>query len=165
MNKIENQEKLNPGVYYVNYPNYNVGEGISPIPINVGHAGMLIVNDNGTHDYYEYGNYTQDVLGTTKPDNIQGNYRSKQIEGSDLNSISENLLNIQGPEANGKVSLSYIEGADPQKAAEYYIQDANNPNRKNYQLCFPGLKNCGSQATAAINYAKNQKDSKFDFAK
>lgn len=159
------EQKLQPGVYYVNYPNYNVGAGISPIPIDVGHAGMLVVNESGPHDYYEYGNYTDNVLGVTKPNNAQGNYRSRQIEGTDLDAVSKNLLGIQGPEANNNVRLTYVKDADPQKAAEYYKQDANNIDRKNYQLCFPGLKNCGSQAASAINYARNKKNSNFNFAK
>jgi hypothetical protein len=72
-------------VYYVNYPYYNIADGVSDITMPVGHAGILIKDKNGKYTKYEYGVYEDNIYGTSKENNMDGNWRSLKLNSSNLN--------------------------------------------------------------------------------
>ena len=50
------------GVYYVNYPDYDVTVNESNgNTAKLGHAGVLTVDENGEQHYYEYGRYNTGI--------------------------------------------------------------------------------------------------------
>ena len=147
-------------VYYVNYPYYNVLEGVSSTPFNVGHAGVLTKDVNGNYGYYEYGVYDKNIYGTPhKNGNMSGNWRKIDVKGSNLESISQELFNAQGKAAGDKVTFTRV-NADPEVVIKSINTNAYNPTRDKYTLCGPGVNNCGKQATTAINSGTNSSTNK-----
>lgn len=142
-------QSVEPGVYYVNYPDYDVTVNESTgNTAKLGHAGVLTVDENGQQHYYEYGRYNTGI-GYDK----KGNWRERDIPteyGTDMDSISEYLLSIN-PKANGTTRLTRVPDADVAATQQYIMDDANNPNRKSYSWGrFWDPKTCGSEASAAI---------------
>lgn len=152
-------DKIKPGAYYVNYPDYqvlssegsaNAGNG-GRAPL--GHAGVLLVNKNGGTRYYEYGRYNNTGLGeqVREEDGTSGgNWRRITVpDNASLEQMSQSLLNKQNKHAGNTVRLTHVP-ADYDKVLQYIESDANNKNRDNYQVCGWNDKNCGSQASDAI---------------
>lgn len=145
---------IKSGAYYVNFPDYDValtnsGEVRAPL----GHAGVLVVGDDGSRKYYEYGRYTNGNVGVQldkdENNNHRGNWRSSSVQGNTLDAISENLLHLQGSHSGNTVRLTHI-GADPKKVTQYILDDANNKDRDSYSVCGYNDKSCGSMASEAI---------------
>lgn len=150
-------------VYYVNYPYYNVADGITNTPAPVGHAGVL-VGDNGQYKYYEYGVYTDNVYGKAKPDNMQGNWRSVNLTSSNLQDAAQELFALQGDAAGSDIRMTRVR-SNPQSVIDAITRNANNVNRDNYQLAGYGVNNCGSNASKAINAGVNKGDRLKNYAR
>lgn len=136
------------GVYYVNYPDYDVTINESTgNTAKLGHAGVLTVDENGQKKYYEYGRYGSGI-GVDK----KGNWRSHTVPsayGTDMDSVSEYLLSVN-PKAS-KARLTRVPDADVKATTEFILNDANDPNRKAYSWGkFWDPKTCGSEAHAAV---------------
>lgn len=150
-------QTVQPGVYYVNFPKYNISPS-DKASVPVGHAGLMIVNQDGTKTYYEYGQYDNNIYGQTKEwdgkniTEMPGNWRSTNLNGLNLEDIAQELFTFQGDPAGNDVRFTHVE-SDPEATLKFITDDANNLNRNNYSLTriSSGIKNCGSQASAAIS--------------
>lgn len=150
---------VKPGAYYVNYPEYMVmssessADGEDGGRLGMGHAGVLLVDNNGNTRYYEYGRYNTGIHALVKDEDGSsgGNWRRVSVSGSNLNSIGEQLLNSSGSHAGNTVRFTHIPDADYNKVLSYIDRDARDANRDHYQICGYNDRNCGSQAYAAID--------------
>ena len=142
-------------VYYVNYPYYNIADGIVDTKAPVGHAGVL-VRDNGQYKYYEYGVYTDNVYGQPKSDNMDGNWRSVNLESTNINDAAQELFKLQGNAAGSDIRMTRV-SANPNSVIDAITRNANNINRDKYQIAGPGINNCGSNASKAINSGLSKK--------
>lgn len=150
---------LKSGAYYVNYPEYNVlssessADGGSGGRAKLGHAGVLLVDNNGGTRYYEYGRYNNTNVGEQVKESdgtSGGNWRKVTVpDNATMSQMSQHLLSKQGGHAGNTVRLTHVP-VDYDKVLSYITQDANNKNRDEYQVCGYNDKNCGSQASAAI---------------
>lgn len=149
----DDSESLKTGAYYVNFPSYDVQINNDGDRAKLGHAGVLVVNEDGSKRLYEYGRYNSRVLGTKlghdEDGNNRGNWRVNRVSGKTLDAVSKNILAIQGSHAGDNVRLTYVK-ADPQKVVDYIQADAKNANRDSYSVCGYNDKNCGSMASEAI---------------
>lgn len=146
-------ETLKTGAYYVNFPNYDVAVTRNGDRAELGHAGVLVVNKDGSRRLYEYGRYDNGnvgvQLGRDENGDNRGNWRVNNISGKTLDDVSKNILATQGSHSGNNVRLTYV-NADPQKVINYINNDANNSNRDSYSVCGYNDKNCGSMASEAI---------------
>lgn len=146
-------ETLKTGAYYVNFPNYDVSINRNGDRAKLGHAGVLVVNKDGSRKLYEYGRYDNGnvgvQLGRDENGDNRGNWRVRNISGTTLDDVSKNILAAQSSHAGNNVRLTHV-NADPQKVINYINNDANNPNRDSYSVCGYNDKNCGSMASEAI---------------
>lgn len=146
-------ETLKTGAYYVNFPNYDVAVTRNGDRAELGHAGVLVVNKDGSRKLYEYGRYDNGnvgvQLGRDENGDSRGNWRVRNISGKTLDDVSKNILTAQGSHAGNNVRLTYV-NADPQKVVDYIQTDAKNANRDSYSVCGYNDKNCGSMASEAI---------------
>ena len=157
-NKPQPDKFVKPGAYYVNYSDYDVSTGIGDGKQRLGHSGVLLVDDNGKLSYYEYGRYNKGIgVANTV---ASGMWNTQNITGNTLNEISQSLLNSQPKDAKtSTVRLTHVP-ADINKVREYVMNDANDPNRREYNI--PGIhgtdlskfscddKTCASEASDAI---------------
>ena len=137
-------------VFFVNYPYYNIANGMSDIKLPVGHAGVMMKDRNGKYKYFEYGVYTDHIYGKAKPDNMQGNWRSIDLNSSDLDSAAQELLKFQGNAAGSEVRITPAD-SNPRDVIRAIDKHAYDVNRPNYRIAGTGINNCGSNATDVIN--------------
>ena len=71
----DDPESLKTGAYYVNFPSYDVQINNDGDRAKLGHAGVLVVNEDGSKRLYEYGRYNGRVLGTRLGRDEDGNNR------------------------------------------------------------------------------------------
>ena len=147
---------IKPGAYYVNYPDYNVSiNDEKDLSAPLGHAGVYIVDNDGNHKYYEYGRY-KGGIGAVNEDSFKGNWTQRNIPNAyrtDMESISEYLLSQQNAhgQKTSKARFTYVPDVDVAAVEQYVLNDANNPNRKDYTWSsLFNSKSCGSEACAAI---------------
>lgn len=163
------------GVYYVNFPGYrnkltngfgNASStvngwirkaGLQNTTLPLGHAGVLIVNNDGSTSYYEYGRYPGSKrygVGSAGA----GNWRKITTsnakwtgEGWDSQAIANDLKRRYGRD----VELTYVDSADPAKAEAIVKKTAYDPKRPTYNLF---TANCGSEACRVINESQSTGD-------
>lgn len=147
--KIQNPEIVKPGAYYLSYPGHEINlkgqivkqDRYAPL----GHAGVVIVGDDGSVTQYDYGRYNDNtVFGSRKEDYNQGNWTKTERSPVDISSTTyaqllENVMD-SGAHASPNVRLTYAHDADVSKVKEYIENDANNLDRLTYGIPFSKAK-------------------------
>ena len=132
--------------YYITYPGYEAKEDSSGMSVPTGHAGILMVDNNGTTKYFEYGRYNNNdarKYGTASNRGIVRKFTIPNFNGNNSDQIWNNIKSFETQNIGGKVTVSEIPDFDFNKGMEYIDNYSNNPNRKPYNLL---LRNCGSFA-------------------
>lgn len=130
--------------YYITYPGYEAKEDSFGVSIPTGHAGVLMVDNNGTTKYFEYGRYNNNdarKYGTASNRGIVRKLAVPNFNGSNSDQIWNNIKSLETQNVGGKVTVSEIPDFDFNKGMEYIDNYSNDPNRKPYNLL---LRNCGS---------------------
>ena len=130
--------------YYITYPGYEAKEDSSGLSIPTGHAGILMVDNNGNTKYFEYGRYNKDDVrkyGEAPNRGIVRKLTIPDFNGGNSNQIWNAIKSFETQNIGGKVTVSEIPDFDFNKGMEYVNNYSNDPNRKPYNLL---LRNCGS---------------------
>ena len=142
-NKTSTQIK--PGsAYYITYPGYEAKEDSSGVTVPTGHAGVLMVDNNGTTKYFEYGRYNQNdpkKYGVSSTRGIVRKLSLPNFNGSNSDQIWNTLKAAELQNAGNKLTVSEIPDFDFNKGMEYVNTYSNDDNRAPYNLL---LRNCGS---------------------
>lgn len=134
-------EYIRPGAYYLSYPGHMIqteGQGIDLGKQPLGHAGVVIVGDDGSVTQYDYGRYdTSNVIGTRNEQN-RGNWtktnRGRVTIGGDYSTLLDAVYDNAGKDASENVRLTYAHDANPQKVIDYINNDANSVDRAIYGI-------------------------------
>ena len=134
-------DTIKPGAYYLSYPGHMIqtkGQGINLGKQPLGHAGVVIVGDDGSVTQYDYGRYgTSNVIGTRNERN-RGNWtetnRGRVTIGGDYSTLLNTVYDNAGEDASENVRLTYVHDADPQKVIDYINNDANSVDRAIYGI-------------------------------
>lgn len=130
--------------YYITYPGYEAKEDSSGMSIPTGHAGILMVDNNGTTKYFEYGRYNNNdarKYGAASDKGIVRKLTIPNFNGRNSDQIWNTIKSFEVQNTGGKVTVSEIPNFDFNKGMEYVNNYSNDPNRKPYNLL---LRNCGS---------------------
>lgn len=130
--------------YYITYPGYEAKEDSSGLSIPTGHAGILMVDNNGNTRYFEYGRYNKDDVrkyGEAPNRGIVRKLTIPDFNGGNSNQIWNAIKSFETQNIGGKVTVSEIPDFDFNKGMEYVDNYSNDPNRKPYNIL---LRNCGS---------------------
>ena len=173
----EDQDPKVGHAIYLHYPNFkggasnafkigNVDVGkilLKDKKLPVGHSAVVLVDKDGKADYYEYGRYTPEkghVIGTEqRPTAKGGNWRQFKINSryGAKDNDSTFIARIQGqlPYTNtGSYQILSVPSVNTEKAREWIMAEANNPNRKEY-----GLTNtCATGACDAVLPFRTRQD-------
>lgn len=135
--------------------------GIKSLP--VGHSAVILIDDKGRANYYEYGRYgggEANVIGHRK--SVKGgNYKRKYIATKKTGESDQDFFErIRGRlPYKGTVHASYINGVDTGAANSYWNNKANNKNREEYNLmhtCAGEACNLASDFLHPVNKAVNE---------
>ena len=130
--------------YYITYPGYEAKEDSSGVSLPTGHAGVLMVNNDGTTKYFEYGRYNNSdtrKYGEAPNRGIVRKLTIPNFNGSNSDQIWNTIKSFEVQNVGGKVTVPEIPDFDFNKGMEYVNNYSNDPNRKPYNLL---LRNCGS---------------------
>lgn len=151
-------EKLQQGrAILLSYDNYaNQGKNATAIERNVklpvGHAAVLLVSPNGSTRYLEYGRYKDNSRGTGKAANNSGNFRRIAVpdmkQGEDMRTYLDRAR--KSFPYQGHLEATVINNVDTDAAYNYYTTQANNPNRKAYNINPLNVNTCATQARKII---------------
>ena len=160
------QKGFKGGVYYVNFPQHSIAlkdgsadtssddawdatAGRAKLPL--GHAGVMVIDNKGRTEYYEYGRYSDGALiGNIRPYK-EGNWRKQIVSNAKFVNGEvdhESLANALAKKFGEKVELTFVDNADPSKTLSAIKEDANSRKRKSYNLA---TKTCGSAACSVID--------------
>lgn len=160
------QKGFKGGVYYVNFPQHSIAlkdgsadtssddawdatAGRAKLPL--GHAGVMVIDNKGRTEYYEYGRYSDGALiGNIRPYK-EGNWRKQIVSNTKFVNGEvdhEALANALAKKFGEKVELTFVDNADPSKTLSAIKEDANSRKRKSYNLA---TKTCGSAACSVID--------------
>ena len=132
----------------ITFPNYRAMYRGHKIP-HTGHSGVLLINNKtGMTKYYEYGRYGSDI-GRAR------NVRVPNVKIKDGRPTNESLSNVlktisKTSGDNGDINGAYIKSNEfeaMQLYAEGVVSEANNPNRKPYDIF---TNNCATFAEDVI---------------
>lgn len=104
--------------------------------IPVGHAGLLVEDENGDVYRYDYGRFST-CYGSAKLPQPQGNWVREYV-GNFRGKSTKELTNVAGEKIlnrfhrSGRTVHFYTMEGDYQAAVDYIEKDANNPNRYHY---------------------------------
>lgn len=142
-------EYVKPGAYYLSYPSHEISLG-GQIPgvkstLPLGHAGVVIVGNDGSVTQYDYGRYSNKAIGSNINENEhEGNWTKTNRKKINLNSTTypQLLRNVAdtGPRASKNVRLTYAHDVDANKVVEYIHNDANDENRITYGIPLSAAK-------------------------
>lgn len=110
--------------------------GIKSLP--VGHSAVILIDDDGKANYYEYGRYgggEANVIGhrnSVKGGNYKRKYIATRRAGESDQQFFERIKSRLP--YKGTVHASYINGIDTGAANSYWNNKANNKNREEYNL-------------------------------
>ena len=130
--------------YYITYPGYEAKEDSSGMSVPTGHAGILMVDNNGTTKYFEYGRYNNNdarKYGAASDKGIVRKLIIPNFNGRNSDQIWNTIKSFEIQNTGGKVTVSEIPDFDFNKGMAYVNNYSNDPNRKPYNLL---LRNCGS---------------------
>ena len=140
---------------YLHYPNFighsknalkiagtDLGEMIGDPNLPVGHSAVVLVDNQGNSNYYEYGRYVPsngNVIGDEQRPTVKGgNWRSiplpKQKEGENDSTYIARIQNMLPDTKTGTYQAMSIPSVDVEKATKWVYDQANNPNRKEYNI-------------------------------
>ena len=118
-----------------------IGKTIGMTSAPFGHAGVILVDENGNSDYYDYGRFKEgadkfgvSTFGAIKP--RKGNWRTKKLPKQKYGeNDSVYVARIQNglPDTNfGPYQALSFPNVDAKKAKKHISKQANDQNRKNY---------------------------------
>lgn len=87
---------------------------------------------------------------------MDGNWRSVNLSSTNINDAAQELFKLQGNAAGSDIRMTRVP-ANPHSVIGAITRNAGNVNRDNYQLAGPGVNNCGSNASKAINAGLSKK--------
>lgn len=170
------EEGIPGGVYYVDFPEYQnkvigglgngkfgqwvnkmaLKTGITSVPL--GHAGVMIVDENGNTKYYEYGRYKQSDNKTIgiESNNGAGNWRRVTVPNAAMTngSLDHDGTAKRLAKSFGKdVDLVYVDDADPVKVNAAILESSKDADRPGYHLLGA---NCGSEACRVIDEGQSK---------
>lgn len=143
-------EVVQPGVYYLTYPGHKINLNGQVPGINkdrymaLGHAGIVIVDNNGKVTQYDYGRYSNG-FGAVNENRHEGNWTKTKRTTINIGKTTYgqllNYLKEKGEHASPNVRLTYSPEVDASKVKEYIEYDANNLDRGTYGVGpFPKAK-------------------------
>lgn len=138
------------GAYYITFPGYEAKEDSSGLSIPTGHAGVLLVDNNGTTKYFEYGRYSNEdpkKYGESSNRGIVRKLTVPNFNGANSDKIWNIIKDAETQNIGGKITVSEIPDFDFSKGMDYINTYSNDSNRKNYNLL---MRNCGSFADNVI---------------
>lgn len=127
--------------------------------IPVGHAGLLLEDEDGNVYRYDYGRFPT-CFGTAKLPQLKGNWVREYVGNFKGKTIDE-LTEVAGQKIldrfhrSGRTVRFYAMEGDYQAAVDYIENDANNPNRYRY-LWYMDHTCCG-RARSAFDHGRTTK--------
>ena len=134
--------------------NKRVTETLKAPKVPSGHAGVLLIEPNGTTRYFEYGRYrTEDgVPGKTRKVSLRNNVTFGEDGLLTNESLNRVLGEISGKSGdNGPIKAAYIQTNQIQAMLDYAygkVKEGSDPNREPYKI---SSNNCGTFAADCIN--------------
>lgn len=127
--------------------------------IRVGHAGLLVEDENGDVYRYDYGRFPT-CYGSAKLPQLQGNW-VKEYVGNFRGKSMEELTNVVGEKIlnrfhrSGRTVHFYTMEGDGKAAVDYIEKDANDPNRYHYVWYLDHT--CCGRARSAFDHGRTSK--------
>ena len=149
---IQNQD--NGHAIYLHYPNFignsknafkigdfDPGEMIGNPQLPVGHAAIILVDNKGNANYYEYGRYanTDHIIGKEQRSTVKGgNWRQfelpRQKSGENDSAYVARIQGMLPDTKTGAYQAMSIPSVDVNRAQQYIQSQADDPNRMEYGI-------------------------------
>ena len=137
----------------ITFPKYRAMYRGYKIP-HTGHSGVLLINNQtGVTKYYEYGRYNSQIGRARNVCVPNVDIRDGRPTDESLNNVLKTISNQSGD--NGDINGAYFKSSEfktMQKYAEGVVSEANNPDRKPYNIF---TNNCATFAEDVITQDKS----------